>query len=77
MGPPPPTLFLDQTEARRAEKKFFGDQAPLYLGIWMTAPPPLPLSVGLNPPLKWVAFRFRYTLLVRVAIKAVVKGKGQ
>ena len=42
----------------------------------MTAPPP-PLSVGLDPPLKWVAFRFRYTLLVRVAIKAVVKGKGQ
>ena len=35
--PPPPTppLFLDQTEARRAEKKTFGDC-------------PLPLSEGLD-----------------------------
>jgi len=32
---PPPLLFLDQTEARRAEKKFFGDWAP-------------PLSKGLD-----------------------------
>ena len=29
---PPPTLFLDQTEARRVEKRFFGDRSP----------PPLP-----------------------------------
>ena len=28
-GEPPPPLFLDQTEARRVEKYFFGDQAPL------------------------------------------------
>ena len=26
--PPPPPIFLDQTEARRAEKKFSGDRAP-------------------------------------------------
>ena len=26
--PPPPPIFLDQTEARRAEKKFTGDRAP-------------------------------------------------
>ena len=45
--PPPPTspsLFLDQTEARRE-----------YLRVWMTAPtPPPPLSKGLDdrgPPL--------------------------
>ena len=27
-APHPPTLFLDQTEARRAEKRFFGDRPP-------------------------------------------------
>ena len=32
-GDAPPTLFLDQTEARRVEKRFFGDRSP---------PPPLP-----------------------------------
>ena len=38
---PPPLIFLDQTEARRAEKKISGDRAPpTYLGVWMTAPPP-------------------------------------
>ena len=38
-------LFLDQTEARRAEKPFFGDHPPpLYLRVWMTPlPPPPPL----------------------------------
>ena len=46
-------LFLDQTEARGAEKFFFGDQAPRYLRVWMTAPPlpPLTLSKGLDQPL--------------------------
>ena len=38
--PQPPPLFLDQTEARRAEKKLFGDHPPPYLRVWMT---PLPL----------------------------------
>ena len=43
--PPPrsPSLFLDQTEARRE-----------YLRVWMTAPTPPPLSKGLDdrgPPL--------------------------
>ena len=37
----PPSLFLDQTKARMAEKKNFGDH-PL---------PPPPLSEGLDPPL--------------------------
>ena len=35
------TLFLDQTEARRNEKKKFLRPPPPYLRIWMTAPPPL------------------------------------
>ena len=43
-GPaPPPPLFLDQTEARGAEKHFFGDPPP---------PPSLSFSEGLDPPLK-------------------------
>ena len=33
--PPHPPLFLDQTEARRAEKSFFGDRAPPYLKVWI------------------------------------------
>ena len=32
-------LFLDQTEARRAEKNLFGDPLPPYLRVWMTGPP--------------------------------------
>ena len=45
--PPPSALpiFLDQTEARRAEKNFLGDRPPSYLRVWMTTPtlpPPLP-----------------------------------
>ena len=37
-GGPVPSLFLDQTEARRFENNFLGD-----------FPPPLPLSQGLDP----------------------------
>ena len=37
-GQDPRPLFLDETEAQRAKKNFFGDQAP-------------PLSQGLDPPL--------------------------
>ena len=45
-----PPLFLDQTEARRAEKNFYKTRPPPYLRIWMTAPP-LPLSEDLDTPL--------------------------
>ena len=45
-GPP---LFLDQTEAQRAEKNLFGDSLPPYLRVWMIGPPGL--SEGLDPPL--------------------------
>ena len=49
---PPPPLFLDQTDSRRAEKNFF----------WWPSPPPLskglddhapPLSQGLDQALQW------------------------
>ena len=43
-----PPLFFDQNEARRAEKSFL-ETAPPYLRVWMTAPPPPPLSEGLDP----------------------------
>ena len=39
-------LFLDQSEARRAEKIFFGRPAPLpYLWVWMTPNPPPPRPI--------------------------------
>ena len=49
-GPP---LFLDQTEARRADKKFLETfPTPPYLRVWMTRPPtPTPLFQGLDPAL--------------------------
>lgn len=47
-GRPAPPLFVDQIEAWRAKKQFFGDRASPYLGGWMTAPPP---SSFLDPPL--------------------------
>ena len=52
-GGPGPPLFLNQTEARRAQKNFFGDRLPPpFLRVWMTGPPP-PLSQGLDPALIW------------------------
>ena len=42
-----PPFFLDQTEARRAEKSFFGDRfPPLSKGLDDRAPP---LSQGMDP----------------------------
>ena len=41
--PGPPLLTLDQTEARRAEKKFFETGRPPYRRVWMT-PTPTPIS---------------------------------
>ena len=67
---PPLVLFLDQTEARGAKKTFFGDWAPPYLRVWMTAlsppPPPPPLFQGLDPALSCT-----YILLV-VAILLII-----
>lgn len=40
----PPTLFLDPTEARRAEVTLFLRPSPAYLRVWMITPrPPPPL----------------------------------
>ena len=51
-GPPPPPLFLEQNEVRRAEKMFFADWASPFLRVWMTCPPPPPpLSEGPDSPL--------------------------
>ena len=36
---PPSHLFLDQTEAQRAKKKFLRPPPPFYLLVWMTGPP--------------------------------------
>ena len=40
---PPPPLFLDQSEARRAEKNFLQIAPPPFLRVWMTTTPPPPL----------------------------------
>ena len=46
-----PTLFIEQTKARRAEKKKF-ETAPLpYLRAWMIGAPPPTFSEGLDLPL--------------------------
>ena len=48
-GVPPPPLLLDQTEAQRG-KNFFGDRAPRYLRVWITAPRPLSQGLDLALP---------------------------
>ena len=56
---------IQGNEARKAEKKFFGDQDPPYLRVSMTAPPPLPpLSEGLDLPLCSTIYR-RYSTYLR------------
>ena len=42
----PTHLFLDQTEAQRAEKIFLGDRSPLPLSKCVDDCPPPPLSQG-------------------------------
>ena len=37
-----PTLFIEQTEARRAEKKIFETAPPPYLRAWMIGAPSPP-----------------------------------
>ena len=57
-GWPGPPLFLDQNEARRAEKNFFETApSPPHLRAWMTANPPPPPS----PYLKvWIRHSLMY-----------------
>ena len=55
-----PPLFLDQTEARRAEKNCFGDQTPHpYLWVLMTGPA---LSEGVDPPLIATSYIKTFTI---------------
>ena len=64
-----PPSFLDQTEARRAEKKIFFDTGqPPYLRVWMTArPPPSYLKV-------WIRHRLAsFSLLYAVVLPALYK----
>ena len=49
-GGPAPPLYLDQTEARRAEKKIFETSRPPPLSQCLDDHPP-PLSEGLDLPL--------------------------
>ena len=59
MGPEgPPLLFLLQTEAWRAEKKFWETPSPPYLRVSITLRPP-PLSQGLDPALAGVLLFYR------------------
>ena len=67
----PRLLFLDQTDARRAEKHLFGrpPPPPPYLWVWMTAsshppPPPPPLSQGLDPTPYYINKSWYYNLSV-------------
>ena len=82
-GPaPPPPLFLDQTEARRAPKNSFGDRAPLFSGS-DDCLSPRPLSEGLNQPLlgkgkivRWTAVphskgRFTISWMLPVKTKTI------
>ena len=56
----PPSLFLEQTEARRAEKNCFGDQTPHpYLWVLMTGPA---LSEGVDPPLIATSYIKTFTI---------------
>ena len=55
-GPGSP-LFLDQTEARRAEKSFLRPPPPLSQGLYDRAP--LPLSEDLDPTLEIIT-QFSY-----------------
>ena len=53
-SPPPPPLFLDQTKARRAEKKNLFETAPRLCRGLDDRPPPPPPSEGLASPLYFV-----------------------
>ena len=71
-GPPPPPLFLDQTEARRAEKNFFWDRGPPLSQGLDDRPPPSPspslLSEGLDPPMGMILLLDYFPLSVRLSL---------
>ena len=49
-APPPPLIFRPKW-GPKGPKKIFGRRPLPYLRVWMTPPPPNPLSEGLDPPL--------------------------
>ena len=74
---PPLPLFLNQTEARRAEKQIFGDRPPPpYLRVWITAPhPPLiRLSQGLDPALDSIEILYERSTLILIMRSMLMKG---
>ena len=58
-APPPPPLFLDQTEAQRAEKKFLETLPSSYLRVWMTAARPPYLKAWIR---HWILPRIFFSL---------------
>ena len=54
-APPPPSLFLDQTEARRTEKSL-GETGPPFIQGSGWPPPSPPLSQGLDAALRTIKF---------------------
>ena len=76
-APPPPRLFFDQNEARRAEKNVFGDRGPpLSRGLddRPSPPPRPPISEGLDPPLKALPFS---TLGFVTRMQSLIKASQQ
>ena len=61
-------IFLDQTEAQRAKKKFETTPPPLSQGLDDQASPRPPISEGLDPPLKK-----KYTFCAKVTVKRATK----
>ena len=56
-APLPPALFVDQNEARRAEKKILRPgPLPFMSGSAYPPPPSLPLYGGLDPPMPVTKF---------------------
>ena len=59
----PPPLFLDQTDARRDEKKFLWDRASPYLRVWMTVPPLISLLPAVIIGLGGIAIKSYLSIL--------------
>ena len=65
-GEPPPPLFLDQTEARRAEKIVSETAPPLFSkGLNDPPPPPPYLKVWIR---HWIKIRFSLTVFLFIKL---------
>ena len=54
-GGPPPYFWTKLRTEKQKKKKCLRPVHPPYLRVWMTAPPPPPLSEGFDPPLFYVS----------------------